>query len=642
MIRRVFSYMFLLVLFASCKDYLDVVPDNLATIDKAFTNRASSERYLYTCYSFLPAEHDQSANMAFLAGDENWLIPRAFNLGAHYGSTYYWDIARGFQNVSDPIGGTSWVATFNPNDKNHTPTSLFVAIRDCNIFLENIDQPKDLPDYERKRWVAEVKFLKAYYHYLLLRMYGPIPVIRENISPSAEAVNLERRPVSEVVDYIVELLDEALEDEDALPTVITQAATEAGRVTRLVAMAVKAKALVLGASPIFDQNGIMSDLANHDGTKLIDMDPATAWPKAKDALEQAVQACEENGVSLYIEESTTKMSDSTRVKLNIRGAVTERWNQELVWGLGPVDRLQRVCVPKFASSQADNLGAASLLAPTMRMAELFYSKNGVPIDEDKSYDFANRFELQRATEDHRYYILEGHETVKLHFDREPRFYADMFFDGGTYFGSGREDDTKPLWSTRMLAGQVSGKKASQQHSVTGYLVKKLIHPKTVVRNGNTGVATERYPFPVIRLADLYLLYAEALNESGASKDQVLEYVDKVRVRAGLKGVSESWMTHSSNPEKPDSQDGRRAIIKRERLIELAFEGHRFWDLRRWLDAESEFQKPIQGWNVDGETPAEYYRVQTVYPLSFERKDYLFPIRQDEIVKNNALVQNPGW
>ncbi|NQU51859.1 MAG: RagB/SusD family nutrient uptake outer membrane protein, partial [Bacteroidetes bacterium] len=150
------------------------------------------------------------------------------------------------------------------------------------------------------------------------------------------------------------------------------------------------------------------------------------------------------------------------------------------------------------------------------------------------------------------------------------------------------------------------------------------------------------------LGDLYLLYAEALNEVKSAPDaEVYEYVDLIRERAGLAGVVESWSQHSTYSDKPSTKEGMRDIIKQERLIELAFEGTRFWDLRRWKDAEKYMNLPIKGWDIGGRGLG-FYNVTTVFPgpsdpvIPFEFKDYLWPIREDEIIKNPNLVQNPGW
>src|SRR5690606_20069951 len=106
-----------------------------------------------------------------------------------------------------------------------------------------------------------------------------------------------------------------------------------------------------------------------------------------------------------------------------------------------------------------------------------------------------------------------------------------------------------------------------------------------------------YPWPEIRLADLYLMYAEALNETSGPVSDVHKYLDLIRKRAGLESVTDSWQKYSKNPAKPTTKDGMRAIIRRERLIELAFEGSRFWDLRRWKESARELNGPVRGWDV---------------------------------------------
>src|SRR5699024_2686781 len=101
-----------------------------------------------------------------------------------------------------------------------------------------------------------------------------------------------------------------------------------------------------------------------------------------------------------------------------------------------------------------------------------------------------------------------------------------------------------------------------------------------------------YPFPYIRLADLYLYYAEALNEVGGPSEEAFKYINKVRERAGIPSVEDSWSNFSKEPSRYTTKDGFRKIIHTERLIEMAFEGNRYWDLRRWKEAEEIMNNPI--------------------------------------------------
>jgi hypothetical protein len=249
--------------------------------------------------------------------------------------------------------------------------------------------------------------------------------------------------------------------------------------------------------------------------------------------------------------------------------------------------------------------------------------------------------LRTAKTEESDYVRSGEQTAILHFDREARFYASIAFDRGTYF----LDPTYYYVQTRN--GELATKRNRGEFSATGYFMKKLINPQTAL-NANTIVPYYEFPFPIIRLGDLYLLYAEALNEVKQTPDaEVYEYVDMIRERAGLAGVVESWALHSSNSSKPKTKEGMREIIKQERLIELAFEGQRFWDLRRWKDAQKYMNRPIKGWNINGKGLG-FYNVTTVFPglgdpiVPYEFKDYLWPVREQEIIKNPNLLQNPGW
>lgn len=137
------------------------------------------------------------------------------------------------------------------------------------------------------------------------------------------------------------------------------------------------------------------------------------------------------------------------------------------------------------------------------------------------------------------------------------------------------------------------------------------------------------------------MYTEALNETMSTpNNEVFHYINEVRKRAGLEGVKESWSKYSKYPNKPNTREGMREIIRMERLNELAGEGKRFWDMRRWKES---LPTEIRGWNVKGETASTFYRVSTLYQRTkFTYKDFLWPLKVEAIQKNPNLVQNPGW
>ena len=641
-------YCLLVAFFAcSCEDYLDVVPDNVATIDYAFRDRVGVEKYLYTCYTYLPYFGSCDGDPAILGGDDVWVFenPVDLNLNAFH-------IKMGLQNVNSPL-----LDFWNGANGGR---ALWRAIRDCNVFLENVDRVgADLPNWEKIQWKAEVKFLKAYYHYYLLRMYGAIPLIRQNLPSSAgiDEVRAYREPFDECVDYIVELIDEAAPD---LPPSIFDRNTELGRITRCIALSVKAELLVMAASPLFNGNPDLADCEDNRGKRLFPQgeENPQKWERAATACKEAIDLCLSEGIILYEfpEYSAYELSDSTRRVMTCRHVVFDKWNMELIWGSSRTNNANSITYSSLPYFTADNTVYAAgrpYISPTLRMAELFYTNHGVPINEDTQYEYDNRYKTAPAPYDHKFYIQPEFETALLNINREPRFYANLGFDGGVWFGNGRYKDvgmgteTETPWILEMKKGQVSGNYNGLRYSVTGYWLKKGSHFETSRTSTGTSLNYAITSYPIMRLADLFLLYAEALNEclpdeNATPTSDIYTYVDVIRQRAGLEGVVASWAKYSRFGTRPATKAGMREIIRQERMIELAFEGKRFWDVRRWKTAATLLNQPIKGWNINGTNTAEYYNVVVVETPTFTTKEYLWPIQEEQIRNNPNIVQNPGW
>ncbi|MGY5356014.1 RagB/SusD family nutrient uptake outer membrane protein [Wenyingzhuangia sp. IMCC45467] len=624
----------------SCEDtFLDVVPDNVATIDQAFKLRNEAEKYLFTCYSYIPKNGDAVYNIGMLAGDETWIPGNDAAI-----NSYAFDIARNLQRSTNPYMD-AWEGRFQaagPADL----YPLYDGIRHCNIFIENLEDQTKVPDItqaERLRWIAEAKFLKGYYHYYLMRMYGPIPIMRTAVSidASEEEIQVAREPIDVGVDYIVSLLDEAMVH---LPPQIVDLQNEMGRVTRQVAAGIKGEVLLMAASPLFNGNADMSGFTNNDGTALFNTTfDETKWQRAATAIKEAIDIAEANGHHIFYKEDVSfAVSQTTLTKLDIRQAVTERFNDEIIWA-NPNSRtwqLQRLCMAPLVNTVA-HTQARKVLSPTIEAASNFYTKNGVPIEEDTTLDFTDITDIREATAAEGLDILEGYRTSMLNFDREPRFYANLGFDGAMWYKFDSGADEK-RWHIEAKFKDYAGSSDAFDFNITGYFIKKLIDWEQTF-DSNGGASYQDYAWPELRLADLYLMYAEALNEVEGPTAEVLQYVDAIRSRAGLDGVENSWQNFSSNPTKYTSKDGMREIIHKERSIELAFEGKNYWDIRRWKKATQEFNEPVKGWNVFGVNESSYYQVVTLYQQRFVApRDYFWPINVNTLIQNPNLVQSPGW
>jgi len=614
-----------IIMLVSCKKYLDIIPDNIPTIDYAFDDRVRAERYLVTCYSYLP--NLNTPTNAATYSDMVWS-----NDAVEFLNQYGHKMLRDGNNASNPYLDY-WEGANGGKD-------LWQGIRDCNIFIENIGKVRDLEDYEKKRWAAEAKFLKAYYHFYLLQMYGPIPIVRENIPVSApsEQVKVFREPVDEVVDYIAQLLNEASSD---LPLVIENEVSEMGRITKPICLAIKAKILVTAASPLFNGNRDYPTMIDKRGKVLFNQtEDKGKWIKALEACKAAIDTCHMAGIQLYKLPIIANLSDSTKTVLTVSQIVTDKWNKEQIWGSGVFSSItaEEYTIPRLTTEHA--VFTRMAIAPTLKMAELYYSNNGVPINEDKFYDYDNRYRLTTSTDNHKFYLQKNVFTAKLHMNREARFYGGLGIDGGLWYGLGRVDDLQQ-WPVNTKLSSESGFQNLERFTPTGYFIKKLSNYLSTYNT--TTYVSKRWNFPIFRLADLYLLHAEALNETlSAPTPEVYTYIDQIRQRAGLKGVAESWSSSSRFPEKYLNKEGMRDIIRREREIELAFEGHHFWDIRRWKLAIQSLNEPIRGWNIQGKTPDDFYQVRTIKNIQYSIRDVLWPIKQSNLSINNNLVQNPGW
>ena len=246
--------------------------------------------------------------------------------------------------------------------------------------------------------------------------------------------------------------------------------------------------------------------------------------------------------------------------------------------------------------------------------------------------------------------------LNLHIDREPRFYANIVGDR-MYWRGIVNDQTTESRTPRIVEARkgeifgtnLSSLQANMRQNRSGYWLMKFIFTDVMCENYGEQVKSKGdVPMPLIRLAQLYLMSSEAWNEYLDNKgdERIFKGIDKVRDRAGIPDVKTSWEQYSTNPGKITTTAGLREIIHREMAIELAFEGQRFWDLRRWLEADV-LNEPLYGWNVVATDADGFYNngngpIVVWADRGFQSpRDYFWPISSEEVMKS-GLVQNPGW
>jgi hypothetical protein len=627
---------------SSC-DYLDIVPDMIATIeDNAFSMRSQAEKFFFTCYSYLPSIGSYDQDPSLLGGDEIWL-------STEYSAGNAKNLALGNQRSNDPYFDF-WRGALGAKN-------LYRGISDCNIFLANIDRVPDITTEERNRWKAEVEALKVWFHFYLIRMYGPIPIKDVNLSVNddTETTHVYRNTMDECVEYCIGKIDEII-NSNRLMVAVEDQATQLGRITKGIALMMKAKMLVTFASPLFNGNTDYIGLKDNRGVEIFnpvktEEEKVALWQRAAQACKDAIDFFHspEIGVDRLYKYTGTQfgnISERTRLKLSIRGSMVERWNDEIIWADSrnwpQTYQLQAYPRDFNATNANGQTSGRNNYAVPLKIVNWFYTKNGVPVTEDKTWNYNARFTPRTIGIDQQYFLQVGEETAGMFFDREPRLYASVGFDRGIWFGQGNTSETAQAPHVR--AGEYTQNVIQHSWNTTGMWPKKQLHWLTVC-SGSTTVTYTLYPFPIFRLPDLYLMYAEALNEAGntqAARDEAIQYIDIVRERAGIPGIKEAWDNYSNDPTKYQRQAGLRDIIRQETLVEFVFEGHRFWDIRRWKTAMTEYNKPVTGWNLSANTASEFFVETWIYTRKFTPKDYFWPIHDGEILRNKNTLQNYGW
>ena len=629
-----------ILLLPGC-NYLDMVPEkDIETVESLFEQRTKVELWWKGLYAELNNIFaDFRVNTAYLGADE-FVTCQAL----HSSTLYNLDglkIADGLQMSQNPYGSI-WYR-------------MYVVIRNCNIFLENVDHTYNMSEEDRNWWKADVKAVKAYVYFELVRRYGPICLVPQNmpVDLPVKDYQLPRQHVDTCFKEIINLLEESME---YVPK-HSQRISNYGHTFSLEAVyALKAKVLLYAASPLFNGNAFYSEFKHKTGELLFNSTYArNKWLLAAEAADKAAEMCEDGGRALVLG-ATGKKTDLLNKMADIENMSFSRFNNSeylLEWKYPST--FYQFILPRLVGDD-DNFDSQALgcLSPSMKMVEMYYTANGLPIDADITWNYSNRYKL--ASESSPVYegvIPMNIDVVNLHLRREPRFYAciagdRMYWQRGTntadkdYNFLVKAHKGEEPWGT-----QYDFIVSNSWQNINGYWLKKhLFSWFNTLGYANNLQGNETAA--IIRLAEVYLMQAEAWNEYLDQPDsRVYDPLDKVRERAGVLPVREAWGSYSNNPVKVTTKVGMRDIIHQEYGIEFAFEGHRYWDIRRWLTAHQTMNEKQYGWNVIGTTDQAFYNYETgpvvVYSSNkfIAPRDYLDPFDAEEILIS-GMVQNPGW
>lgn len=627
------------VSLTSCSDYLEVKLDDQLNLDEVFSKRATTLSYLRHIYSYLPEEAEyQGANNHPVGGDA--AVGTAMSDEALF-SWYQWVTYLNFRTGD-------WGTT---TESYNIWASKYVGIEQAGIFLENVDRCPELTQSEKTQMKAEARLIRAYDYFQLFRRFGPVYIWGDNRSnPTAKPESIDRHTVDENLDFMISEIDKAIAD---LPLDLPDETTYAGRITKGGAMALKSRILLYAASPLFNGCELYKgQMMNKDGKYLFPQTPdPEKWEKAAKAAKDVIDM---NKYSLYVD--NTETDPMLKAIKSYQGVQFQSWNSEIIWGYWPRSvattyylscfNRQRMLPPGLAKNSNGGYCASMKLFDAYPMQE----SGRYPIDPIQ--ELQNGYDALNPQIDPKSgYSIDGWENgwehpiegskfgpIKAHkscVGRDARFYASIMANGFKFIsdflvGGNRE--------VTFFTGGTSSYNPNDCVK-SGFLWRRFLPADLDYDNGNYG----EYFYWYFRLAEIYLNYAEACNEKpNRQADESLKYLNLVRERVGLNKIEEAYPEINFLSDK----DALREMIHKERMVELAFESHRYYDVRRWMTATKDLTN--KNWTLDliaTNYEASWQRTTRVWAGAdnvFEPKHYLFPIFQSQLSEMKNITQNYGW
>lgn len=481
--------------------------------------------------------------------------------------------------------------------------NFYVGIRRANLLLEHLEgypSSTQLPKEEIVRMKSESRLLRAYFYFELVKRWGGVPLLGDKVFNYDEDWNIARSSMDDCIKYI---LDEISPESptscyhglyDAM-TIPPQGLTgTVGRVNKGVALALISRLKLYLASPLYNSNGNL-----------------TKWQEAAKAAKEVID------LDLYrLHQTAVKgaedKTDPTPGLLALFGDNQAFPNEEVIMVKEASGNTTLETNNSPCGYQKNK--CKGLTSPSQNLVDAFLMLDGKPINDPTSkytYDEQNPYA-----------------------NRDPRLTYTVFYNGSTWlkrtvetFNGGLDRSNKPgLFTTQ-----------------TGYYLRKFLGLNET-KADNSGFNGAYHHYQIIRYAEILLNYAEALNEvdKDANKAEIESSLIQLRKRAGIEEGDDKRYGLPDNY----TQEEMRKIIRNERRIELAFEEHRFWDIRRWKIAdtdESVMTNPVRGVEIikqaDGTFRYNYVDVRT---STFEKRMYWYPISRGEIQGNTKLTQNPEW
>ena len=655
--KKILLYIFLPIvaggMFSSCSDYLDVDKyfyDQLS-IDSAFSKRKYVDGWLSN--AFEPIQYITEGE-----GMRRWMSD---DIVKYEG--------RDYQNGN-------YSSSTNNGDSENLLLKAYEAVRKASTFIDNVDRCGELTQVEKADMKGQMRFIRAYAYWSLIRHFGPVPLIPEHgldVSLSYEELSLPRAPLDDIIDFINEDLVIAAR---SLP--MTRTVNNMGRPTRGAALALRARILLWAASPLMNGNKDLFNVKDNHGNQLVPQEyDESKWAKAAAAAKEVMDL---GLYELYTIEPDPDTPEYERPPYNAKysdknfpdgwanvdpylsyksifdGTIIGSKNPELIFtrtsrGNEQINHWVSNCMPR-------TLSGSNLIGVSQKQIDAYYMDNGQTVQEAKATGYYK--EDGFTTSDNPLnpggapFLPANVSWQYAH--REPRFYASIAYCGSIWVCASANEAqyrNKQIFYYRDLNDGKQGFK--EDCPLTGIGFKKFVNDEDAFTQGGYRMdKTEN----TIRYAEVLLIYAEALNELTPGQEYTVETYngetmtvarDAAAIRSAMKPIRMRAGVPDFDDVVYENQELFRTALKRERQIELVGENcFRYYDLRRWKDALLEENQPLMGCNInisDDETRIqEFYRPTVVasMPKVFTQRMYLWPFPDKELKRNVNLTQNPGW
>lgn len=614
----------------SCNKQLDMAPDGYFSLEEVFNDNLKVEAFLNSCYEQIPAKGNRYffwSRGPVVWSDEAWDADAEAEPTLISGRLYNGDASAAnhpITNVSGEGGnGNYW-------------DRYWAGIRNCTIFISQIDEATVSSESNRKRWKAEAHLLRAYYYHELLKWYGAVlPIIREPMAFDADFSETVKPTYYELAQFIIEDCEAALGTAE-LPWAITEQG-QSHRITKAVGEAIRSKVILFAASP-----------QNSAGEAL--------WQEAYQVNKSALANLREQGYSLYnkVNYPQTYLSDRSHFGPDNHekaALYNEYFTQNMQFSGTRVDR-ETIWQSRDGQGQTwnvDGIGAQDGFktgtSPTQEMVDAYETIDGQPVLELADPYLDEKHLQPNYNKDNTLYDPENPYA-----NRDPRFYASIYYNGSKRYAfwnfaeTAESPENYPAGigaRTRTIATYVGEPKTGINRSErtatrTGYYQRKFLHPTSASNNNIDGAHTKLF-----RLAEVILNFAEAAAEAG-HLEEARQAVNEVRSRVGM-------------PDLPASLTQEEMIlrVRNERRVELAFEENRYFDVRRWA-APGEDLAETDRWVTaaeirrtgDGEYTYGRRLVRETERRNYSSRFVWLPIPLEEANRLNSITgqnwQNPGW